>query len=59
MPRVNIPNEIVTIDLKEFNLNDPKRRYICYFIDKHSRMTIADFILDKKPENIVNSLMRL
>ena len=57
IPRVDGPNQIVTIDLKEYEASDPRRRYICYFIDMHSRMTVAGFIPEKKPEHIVEVLM--
>ena len=59
MPRVSQPNEIVTMDLKEYDLNSPKRKYICYFIDMFSRFTMAEFIPDKKADTIVNLLMNL
>ena len=57
IPRVDKPNQVVTIDLKEYDANDPRRRYICYFIDMHSRMTVGGFIPEKKPEQIVEVLM--
>ena len=59
VPRAVAPNEIITIDLKEYDKNCNKRRYICYVIDMHSRMTVADFISRKKPEEIVNVLLNL
>ena len=33
IPRVDKPNEIVTIDLKHYEKDDEERKYICYFID--------------------------
>ena len=57
IPRVDKPNQIVTVDLKDYDTNDPQRRYICYFIDMHSRLTLGDFIPDKKPEQIVEVLV--
>ena len=57
IPRVDKPNQIVTVDLKDYDANDPERRYICYFIDMHSRLTLGDFISDKKPDQIVEVLV--
>ena len=59
IPRADAPNEIVTVDLKEYDSHSTKRKYICYVIDLHSRMTVADFIHEKKPEEIVKILLRL
>ena len=56
MPRVDRPNEIVSIDLKEWSRNSDKR-YICYLIDMHSRLTVARFIPDKKPESVVKCII--
>ena len=58
IPRADAPNEIVTVDLKEYDRNCSKRKYICYIIDMHSRMTVAGFISEKKPEEIVNVLLK-
>ena len=58
VPRADGPNEIVTVDLKEYNRNDPRKRYICYFIDIFSRFTVGAFIPDKRPEQIVESLLK-
>ena len=52
IPRVERPNQIVTLDLKEF-----KNGYICYIIDMHSRFTAADFISNKNPDTLVNCIM--
>ena len=57
IPRVDKPNQVVTIDLKEYNSADPDRKYICYFIDMHSRLTVGAFIPSKKPECIVEALL--
>ena len=58
LPRVEGPNEIITVDLKEFDSHSDKHRYICYLIDMHSRMTIGDFISEKKPEKVIDVVMR-
>ena len=58
IPRVDNPNEIVTLDLKQCDDRfGVKNKYICYMIDMHSRLTRADFIRDKKPETIVECIM--
>ena len=57
IPRANKPNEIVTIDLKEFNLKHPTQKYICYFIDMFSRLTVGVFIPAKKAEVIMEALL--
>ena len=57
IPRVEGPNDIVTIDLKEWKKGG-KNRYICYMIDMHSRLTLGNFISDKKPDSIVQCIMR-
>ena len=58
IPRVDKPNEIVTLDLKQCNAKfGLKKKYICYMIDMHSRLTRADYIKDKKPETIVECIM--
>ena len=49
LPRADKFNQIVTIDLKDFDKKDPKRRYICYLIDMHTRLVAAKFIPDKQP----------
>ena len=58
LPRVEGPNEIITVDLKEFDRHSGKHRYICYLIDMHSRMTIGDFITEKKPGKVIDVVMR-
>ena len=52
MPKVDGFNQIVTIDLKQFDKNDPNRRYICYLVDMHTRLTAAKFIPNKEPKQI-------
>ena len=58
IPRVEGPNEIVSIDLKEWSTSTGKKKYICYLIDMHSRLTSGSFISDKKPDTIVNCIMK-
>ena len=57
IPRANGPNDIVTIDLKEFDLTHKTRKYICYFIDIFSRLTVTVFIPGKNAEYIVEALL--
>ena len=57
IPRVERFNEIVTIDLKEFEKRESKRRYICYLIDMHTRFVSAKFIPSKSPSNIVETIL--
>ena len=56
IPRVEGPNDIVTIDLKQWK-EQGKNQYICYMIDMHSRLTLGQFIPDKKPDSIVQCIM--
>lgn len=49
----------MTIDLKVYDKQSARRRYLCYFIDMHSLLTVAGFIPDKEPDIIVDLLMRL
>ena len=57
IPRVDSFNQIVTIDLKEFDRQDPERKFICYLIDMHSRLTAAKFIPNKEPKQIIATIM--
>ena len=57
IPRANKPNEIVTIDLKEYNSKHPTQKYISYFVDMFSRLTVGVFIPSKKAEVIVEALL--
>ena len=57
LPRTDRFNQIVTIDLKEYDKNDPRRRYICYLIDMHTRLVAAKFIPNKLPCQVVTTIM--
>ena len=57
LPRVDNPNEIVTIDLKTC-ADNYDGKYICYLIDMYSRFTAAAFIPDKKPDTVVRCIMQ-
>ena len=57
IPRVEDPNVIVSIDLKEWTFKGQKR-YICYLIDLHSRLTMGNFIKDKTPDSVVRCIMQ-
>ena len=58
IPRVDGPNQIVTIDLKEWSRKGGRKQYICYIIDMHSRLTTGGFISDKEPDSIVNCILK-
>ena len=55
IPKVTKHNQIVTIDLKEWG--EGKYRYIVYAIDKFSRLTVGEFIEDKRAEKIGKFLL--
>ena len=57
LPRVDNPNEIVTIDLK-MCAQGFGAKYICYLIDMFSRFTAAALINDKLPDTIVMVIMQ-
>ena len=57
LPRVDNPNEIVTIDLK-MCAQGFGAKYICYLIDMYSRFTAAALINDKLPDTIVMVIMQ-
>ena len=57
IPRVDRPNQIVTIDLKT-RKDNADNKYICYLIDMYSRYTVASFIPDKKPDTIVQCVLQ-
>ena len=57
LPRVDHFNQIVSMDLKEFDRDDKDRRYICYLVDMYSRMTAAKFIPTKEPKYIIATIM--
>ena len=56
IPRADAPNQILTIDLKEWTTTGSKS-YICYMIDMFSRLTIGGFIKNKHPDTVVNCLL--
>ena len=58
MPRADKFNQIVTMDIKEWDRNAVKSRYIVYAIDIHSRFTAAQFIPNKLPETVVEFLFQ-
>ena len=55
IPRASKPNEIVSVDLKEWS--DGKHRYIIYFVDLFSRFMTASFINDKQAETIGEAML--
>ena len=56
IPRVDGPNEILSVDLKEWT-GKGRKRYICYLIDMFSRLTTGSFIQNKQPESLVNCIL--
>ena len=56
IPRADGPDQILTVDLKDWNGNGGKR-YICYLIDMFSRLTSGSFISNKLPDTIVNCIL--
>ena len=57
LPRASKFGDVVTVDLKEYDRNDPQRRHICYLIDMFSRLTVAKFLPSKEPKWIVETIM--
>ena len=56
IPRVDGPDQILTVDLKEWK-GKGNKRYICYLIDMFSRLTSGSFIENKNPDTIVNCIL--
>ena len=56
IPRVDAPDQILTVDLKEWK-GKGNKRYICYLIDMFSRLTTGAFISNKLPDTIVNCIL--
>ena len=54
--RVDTANTIVSLDLKEWSFKG-RKYHICYMIDMFSRLTMGNFIKDKKPESIVECIL--
>ena len=50
LPRASAFNQIVTLDLKEYNYG--RHKYILYMIDMFSRFLVALFIPDKNPATV-------
>ena len=48
----------MTIDLKDYDKEHKSRRYICYLIDMHTRFLIANFIPNKKPCQIIDTILK-
>lgn len=55
IPRATKPNEIVSVDLKEWSTG--KHRYIIYFVDLFSRFLTASFIDNKQSETIGEAML--
>ena len=56
IPRVDGPDQILSVDLKEWR-GKSNKRYICYMIDMFSRLTSAAFIQNKLPDTVVNCIL--
>ena len=52
LPLANKFNQCVTMNLKQWN-----NKLILYLIDMWSQLTVAKFITQKKPQNIINTIM--
>lgn len=50
LPKATHHNQIVTIDLKEWG--EGLRKYIAYAVDRHSKLTVGEFLADKKAATI-------
>ncbi len=51
-------NEGVAIDLTEwFDKEENTKRMICHMVDKFSRLSVACFIPNKKPESVIKAIM--
>ena len=57
IPRADGPDQVLSIDLKEWSSDGKRKRYICYLIDMFSRLTSGAFIRDKQPESIVACIL--
>ena len=52
-------NESVAIDLTEWwNEKDKNKHILCHMGDEYSRLSVAEMIEDKKPETVLNVIMR-
>ena len=56
IPRVDGPDQILTVDLKEWE-GKGNKRYICYLVDMFSRLTTGSFIPNKLPDTIANCIL--
>ena len=52
-----MPNQIVSIDLKQYDAKDKDKKWICYLVDMFSRLTVGAFIPNKKPQTIVQVIL--
>ena len=52
-------NESVAIDLTErWNEKDKNKHILCHMVDEYSRLSVEEMIEDKKPETVLNVIMR-
>ena len=50
-------NQVVTMDLKTYDLESKDRKYILYLVDMFSRLTAAKFISSKDPCKIIEVIL--
>ena len=55
LPRATTFNQVVTVDLKQYEEND--YRYIIYLVDMFSRLIVGSFIKDKNPSTVGAKIM--
>ena len=58
LPKLKKHNQLVTLDLKDWDAEDGARRYIAYAIDGFSKFTVGEFIADKTAERIGEFILR-
>ena len=57
LPRANKPNQVVSLDLKDFG--SAEQSYILYAVDLFSRLTVATFIPNKKAETVAEGVLKI
>ena len=55
LPRASKPNQVVSLDLKEFGVGE--HSYILYAVDFFSRLTVATFIPNKQAETVAEEVL--
>ena len=57
LPRASKPNEVVSLDLKEFESGE--HSYILYAVDLFSRLTVATFIPNKRADTVAEGVLKI